>query len=140
MFARVRKFSLIFILYSLLGGWVSAQRLPDSGISKIPLTGLSDDEAVLGNDSSLQRQVIESLQELDRKHGCCLIVVLKGSVIGVNASDYSSRLQEKWLPDGGGSMLVFEANTSTLGVGRGSVLETGQLFRAQGGPAAITKH
>ena len=119
MLEQVRKISLIFILYSLLGGWISAQRLSHSDIPEIPPTGLNDDEGILENNPSLQHRVIKLLQELDKKHGYRLIVVLKHSLIGTNPSDFAAQLQEKWLPDGGGLVLVFESDTSSSGFGRG---------------------
>jgi hypothetical protein len=127
MLARVRSFSLIFILYSLLGGWAFAQRLADSDIPAIPPSGFLDDEGVLGNNPSLQRRVIELLQELDKKHGYRLIVVVGQSLIGTNAKDYAAQLQKEWLPKGGGLVLVFESDTGSLGFGRGLESSEGMI-------------
>ena len=123
--SEVRSFHLIFILYLLLGGWVSAQSLSAFDIPAIPETGLLDDEGVLENNPSLQRRLSEMLQELDQKHGYRLIVVLKLSLIGTNPTDYAAQLQENWLPKGGGLVLVFESDTGFSGFGRDLELTVG---------------
>lgn len=117
--AEVRKLFLICMLGTLWAGWVSAQRLPDSDIPPVPPTGVLDRLEVLGNNPSLRRQLIELIQGLERDHGFRLLLVVERSLIGTNASDFAAQLQQEWIPEGGGLVVVFESDTMNLGFGRG---------------------
>ncbi len=102
----------------LLAGTVSAQRLPDRDIPPPPPTGLSDESGIFGGNPEAQRQLIRTLQDLQRDYGFRMIVVLKRALISTTASDLACQLQQEWLPDGGGLVLVYESDNRGLGFGR----------------------
>ncbi|MFK7851442.1 MAG: hypothetical protein AB8D78_10735 [Akkermansiaceae bacterium] len=111
----------------LFGGLIVGQRLPDSDFPVVPPTGLLDDQNILGNNSDLQRRVIELLQDLERKHEYRVLFVLESSLIGTGAQDLAALLQKEWLPNGGGLVVVFESDTGKVGLGRGLETKKGMM-------------
>lgn len=100
-----------------------------------PLTGLSDDGAILGRNSSAQREIAQQLQKLRAEHGYRLYVILERSLIGTTPTSYASALQQQWLPEGQGLVLVFETDTGKLGFGRGFNADEGIMEGTEGIPA-----
>lgn len=112
------RFLLSIVFCTLLTGLVSAQRLPDADIPPPPPTGLSDDDGVLSIRPEIARRITGMLQDLKRDHGYEMFVILETALISTNASDLASQLQQEWLPDGGGIVIVFEWDTRNMGFGR----------------------
>lgn len=114
----MNRFFLSFVFCALLTGFVSAQRLPDADIPPPPATGLSDDDGVLSLRPEIARHITGMLQDLQRDHGYRMFVILKSALISTTASDLASQLQQEWLPEGGGIVIVFESDTKNMGFGR----------------------
>ncbi|MBG7607989.1 MAG: TPM domain-containing protein [Verrucomicrobia bacterium] len=112
------RFSLSFVLCILLSSLLSAQRLPDADVPPPPLTRLSDEDGILSQKPEAARRITKMLQKLERDHGYRMFVILESALISTTASDYASQLQQEWLPDGGGLVIVFESDTRKLGFGR----------------------
>ncbi|MGJ8634428.1 MAG: hypothetical protein ACSHX7_10970 [Luteolibacter sp.] len=108
----------IGLVLVLMCGGLSGQHISEQEFTAAPVTGLQDNENVLGKDSNAQRRVIEMVQQLKHDHDYQIYVVLKRALISTNASHLSSRLQKDWLPDGNGMVIVFESDTNRLGFGR----------------------
>ncbi|MFD2255227.1 hypothetical protein ACFSSA_00935 [Luteolibacter algae] len=114
----MNKFFLILLVWTLFAVNSTAQRLPDSDIPKAPLTGLSDKFGVLRNSPSIAERIVQQLQELKIQHGFQLYLYMEPSLMGSSAIDLAAQLQEAWLPDGGGLVIVFESDTKKIGLGR----------------------
>ncbi len=112
------RFFLSFVFCTLLAGSASAQRLPDADIPPPPPSGLSDKDGVLSLRPETARRITVMLQDLKRDHGYDMFVILKTALISTTASDLASQLQQEWLPDGGGIVIVFESDTKNMGFGR----------------------
>ena len=131
----MRLFPIHIILSLVLVGIVSAQRLPDSEIPQPPPTGLSDKDGLLSASPGAERRITKMLQDLERDHGYRMMVILKNALISTNASDLASQLQEEWLPEGGGLVIVFEGDTRKMGFGRELGPEEGMEKNRVGVPA-----
>ena len=133
--ASERSFFLICALFALLAGALSAQRLPDSDIPEPPPSGFSDENGVLSKNLSAQRRIIEQIRDLKTQHGYQLYVILEQALISTSTTDLASRLQQEWLPDGGGLVIVFESDTRKMGFGRGLDASEGLIENKAGVPA-----
>ncbi|MEP2775786.1 MAG: TPM domain-containing protein [Luteolibacter sp.] len=98
-------------------GCLSAQALND--LPAPPPSGLSDEGHVLGNNSDLQREIIGKLKQLETEHGYRLYVILERSLIATTPTGLAADLQQKWMPNGEGLVVVFESDTGKMGFGRG---------------------
>ncbi|MFM2199739.1 MAG: hypothetical protein RLZZ505_3171 [Verrucomicrobiota bacterium] len=58
------------------------------------------------------------IQTLERQRGYRIFVVIERSLIASNPNDMAAQLQQDWLPEGGGLVVVYESDTRTLGIGR----------------------
>lgn len=132
---NVSRFLSIVFLCTLLVGFVSAQRLPDGDIPLPPITGFSDESGVLSQRPEAARRIIKTLQNLERDHGYQMFVVLEPALISTTASNLASRLQQEWLPDGGGIVVVFESDTRSMGFGRDLTPQEGMEKNKVGVPA-----
>lgn len=79
--------------------------------------------------------MIELIQDLEKKHGFRLLLVVERSLISTNTNDLASQLQKKWIPDGGGLVVVFESDTRSLGFGRGLEATEGMIEDKTGIPS-----
>ncbi len=81
------------------------------------------------------RRIIRMLQDLERDHGFRMFVVLERALISTTASDLASQLQQEWLPQGGGIVIVFESDTMNIGFGRQLSTTEGMETEHEGMPA-----
>lgn len=115
----VSKFILGLVLWALAAGWLGGQNLPPGEeLPEPPPTGLSDGDRVLGMNSDVQRRVAGMIEKLWRERSYRLFVVVERSLISSNANNLAAQLQEAWLPEGGGLVVVYETDTRDLGFGR----------------------
>jgi len=133
--SAVNRFLLACFFWTLVAGWSHGQRLPDGELPAMPVNGLSDEDGVLGKNSSAQRRVTDLLQTLRRDHGYRMYVILKRSLISSDPTELSSQLQQEWLPEGGGLVVVFESDTRKMGFGRGLKPGEGMEADSPGVPA-----
>jgi hypothetical protein len=117
-----------------LAGALFSQRLPDTGIP-LPPSGFSDKDGVLSKNPSAQRSIVELIRDLETQHGYRLYVILERAIISSSPSDLASRLQQQWLPDGGGLVFVFESDTRKMGFGRELDASEGLIENESGVPA-----
>ena len=83
-----------------------------------PPSGLSDESNALGRNSTVQRQIIDELKSLEATCNYKLYVVVERSLIGTTPNVFASGLQQKWLPDGDGLVIIVETDTGSIGFGR----------------------
>lgn len=125
---HVRILIPAIVLWALAVGGLLGQSLPREELTAPPPTGLLDTDGVLGVNSDAQRRVEELIDKLWRERGYRLFLVLERSLISSNAIDHAAQLQEDWLPEGGGLVVVHETDTRGLGFGRD--LDPGEGMRA----------
>lgn len=114
----MKTFFPAMIVWLLAVAWLGGQSMPGEKLPDPPPTGLSDNDGVLGENSEAQRRVAGMIGKLWQERGYRLFVVLKRSLISSNANELAARLQQAWLPEGGGLVVVFETDTLDLGFGR----------------------
>jgi hypothetical protein len=131
----VRRFSLVFMLVALWAGHLAAQQVPDPDIAPPPPSGFSDKDGVLGRNPEIQRRITGLVQDLKREHGYRLYVILERALISASPNDLAAKLQQEWLPDGGGLVIVFELDTRSMGFGRGFDPGEGLIDSEAGVPA-----
>lgn len=131
----VRRFSLVCVLFAMLAGHLAAQHIPDPSLPPPPSSGFSDEDGVLGRNPEIQRRITGLIQDLEREHGYRLYVLLERALISAAPSDLAARLQQEWLPDGGGLVIVFESDTRKMGFGRGFDPNEGLIESEAGVPA-----
>ncbi len=131
----MRRFSLIAAIIAVFAGALAAQRLPDADIPPMPPSGFSDKDGVLGKDSGARQRITEIIHQLETRHGYRLIVILERVLISTSPNDLAAQLQQEWLPDGGGLVVVFESDTRNLGFGRGLDATEGFVENKAGVPA-----
>lgn len=73
---------------------------------------------MLGGNPEAQRRVTQLIGELARDRGYRLYVVISRSLISSNANDLAARLQQEWLPEGRGLVVVYATDNRDLGFGR----------------------
>ena len=95
---------------------LSAQVLDKN--QQAPPSGLSDESNALGRNSATQRQIIDQLRALEAGYGYRLYVVVERSLIGTTPNVFASDLQQRWLPEGDGLVIVMETDTGKIGFGR----------------------
>lgn len=120
----MKTFSLLFAALVVFACSLCAQRVPDGEVPAPPARGLSDPGGVLGADSGVEGRIIGRIRDLRERHGYRLYLVIEPSLISTSPAELAARLQQEWLPEGGGLVLVFESDTREVGFGRH--LETGE--------------
>ena len=119
----------------MLGSFCSAQNVPVTDLPPPPSSGLLDEEGVLTSRPEVARKICKALNELNADHGFRVFVVIKRILIAGNAEEFASMLHKEWLPDGGGLVIVFEADTRKIGFGRSLEAEEEKGFEVVGIPA-----
>ena len=119
----VKMFSLVCAVAMVLAVSLGAQRIPDAGIPTAPASGFSDDDGLLDTEAGAEQRITAMIRDLRERHGYRLYLVIKPTLISTNPSDLAALLQQEWLPEGGGLVLVYESDTGRMGFGRS--LESG---------------
>jgi len=102
---------------SLLAG--QGQVLPRGGGSEIPprpAFGVKDERGVFARDVETMRRISDALRNLEEKHGYKIHVVVEPVLIGTSPQETAAALQQQWLPEGNGLVVVYEADTKQIGV------------------------
>jgi hypothetical protein len=113
----VRKIFPACVLWLLAAGSLAGQSLAERQLPAPPSAGLSDESGVLGKGSDAQRRVAAMIDTLERERGYRIFLVIERSLISSNPNDMAAQLQQAWLPDGGGLVVVYESDTRILGFG-----------------------
>lgn len=75
-----------------------------------PVDGILDEARMLQRDPARHRALAESLAELEAKHGFRMYFVLYDTLISSNAGERAMKLQQAWLGDKPGIILVLETD------------------------------
>lgn len=85
---------------------------------RAPALGVKDESGFFSKDSGAQARITQQIRQLDQKRGYKIYLVVERVLLSGTPSDYASELRRTWLPDGEGLVLVYEADSGQLGVGR----------------------
>lgn len=83
-----------------------------------PAFNVQDNAGLFARDPDRLREISDRLRLLDQRHGFHVYVVVESAVMGSSAIELAARLQQAWLPDGDGFVIVFESDTRSFGLGR----------------------
>jgi hypothetical protein len=112
MIGRVR--GIIFVLL-LLAGIAAPGRAQDDDFvpPPPPEDRLLDESRVLARDEERRQAIVTALAELEAKHGFRIYYALYSSLYGRSLNERARQLQEAWLGDEPGLVLVLETDSRT---------------------------
>jgi hypothetical protein len=98
-----------------------------------PASNVQDNAGLFTRDPDRLRAISERLRTLEQRHGFHLYLVIEPVMIGSSAVELAARLQQAWLPDGDGFVLVFESDNGSFGLGHKYEVADGDKarFRAE---------
>jgi hypothetical protein len=103
---------LLFFQAGLLRAQAEELDIPDA-----PETGLWDRQGLFDNNDAAKQRVIEALSGLRAEYGYRLFVVIEGTIIGSKSDKFADDIQKKWLPEGGGMVLLYESDKRRIQYG-----------------------
>ncbi|BCU76084.1 TPM domain-containing protein [Luteolibacter sp. LG18] len=83
-----------------------------------PAFNVQDNAGLYTRNPEGLRVISDRLRGLEQQHGFHLYVVTESVVMGATPVDLAARLQQAWLPEGDGVVLVYEVDTRAFGMGR----------------------
>lgn len=83
-----------------------------------PADGILDEARILARDPARHRAIAEALGDLESKHGFRMYFVLYDSLISSSARERAKVLQEAWLGEKPGIVLVLETDRGTFNFGQ----------------------
>lgn len=96
---------------------VSGDALPES-LAHPPESGVLDAGGLFHRDAAVLERIRGEIRQLRKQHGYRMYLVVEPVFISTTAQELASRLQDAWLPDGNGLVIVFEGDSRSLGFGR----------------------
>lgn len=96
-----------------LPGWLAEKDGP-----KPPDFGVRDEGGFFTRDSGAQKRISDQLRKLEADHGFRIFLMVEPVLIATSAPELAARLQQSWLPDGEGLVVVYESDNRSLGFGR----------------------
>lgn len=82
-----------------------------------PAVGIQDD-GFFDSAPEAKQRITARFKKLEADHGFRIFMLVEPVLIGTSAPKLAAELQQSWLPDGGGLVIVFESDSRTLGFGR----------------------
>ena len=106
----------------LLSAAATGQALPEwlaqnSG-KKPPDFGVLDESGFFNGDTGTLRRISDQIRALEEAHGFKIYLVVEPVLIASSAPELAAELRQAWVPDGNGMVVVLEADSRTLGIGR----------------------
>jgi hypothetical protein len=96
----------------------SGAQVLESADGKPPVFGIVDESGFFNRESGALKRVSDQLRTLEADHGYKIYLVVEPVLIAGSAPERAGELFQKWLPEGNGLVIVFEADSRRLGVGR----------------------
>lgn len=98
------------------------QSLPEwlskNAAHKPPDFGILDESGFFNRDSGAFKRISEQIRKMEQDHGYRIYLVVEPVLIATSAPEMAAELQQAWVPDGNGLVIVFESDSRHLGVGR----------------------
>jgi hypothetical protein len=111
---------LSFLAASALSGL--GQSLPDRqaniGLPTPPDSGIQDQNGFFSRDSGAMKRISSQVRILEENHGFRILLLVEPVLIGTSAPELAAQLQQSWLAEGHGLVVVFESDSRNLGFGR----------------------
>jgi hypothetical protein len=85
---------------------------------KAPAERVSDRNGFFRSDPGAIRRMTDKIRRLEATHGFRIHVVAEPVIINDTAPGLAARLQQEWLPQGNGLVIVYEGDSRSLGIGR----------------------
>jgi hypothetical protein len=83
-----------------------------------PVSGVGDAGGVFQRATAALARIRDKIHRLEQKHDYRIFVIVEPVFISSSAAELAARLQEAWLPEGNGIVIVYESDSRTLGLGR----------------------
>ncbi len=119
---RLRYWMAAWIVWGALLLSGSGQALPDwlakNGIQKPPDFGILDEGGFFNRNSGAMKRISDQLRKLESDNGFRIYLVVEPVLIATTAPELAAQLQQSWLPEGNGLVVVFESDNRSLGFGR----------------------
>jgi hypothetical protein len=110
---------LCFALLWIFAGWLHAQEDPDFTPPPRPADGILDEARMFARSPERHQAVASALAALQEKHGFPIYYVLYNSLYGRSLEDRAHALQEAWIGDSPGIVLVLETDSKLFRIGQG---------------------
>ena len=115
------KLQILFCCGLLVAGaW--GQALPEwltgKGRPVPPQLGVRDVNGFFSRDSGALKRISGDLLKLEADHGFRIFLMVEPVLIATTAPELAAQLQQLWLPEGNGLVVVYEADSRSLGYGR----------------------
>jgi hypothetical protein len=111
---------LCFALLWILAGWLHAQEDDDFTPPPRPADGILDEARMFARSPERHQAVASALAALQEKHGFPFYYVLYNSLYGRSLDDRAHALQQAWLGESPGIVLVLETDSKQFRVGQGA--------------------
>lgn len=118
-FLMHRSFHKIFfcLTCAVMMPSASGDELPET-LRKPPVSPVMDAGGVFRRDAAALERMRGKIRQLEKDHGYRMYVVVEPVFISTTAPELAASLQEAWLPDGNGVVIVYESDSRILGLGR----------------------
>lgn len=90
--------------------------LPES-LARPPSDGVVDPGGFLRGDEAARKRISTKFRQLRDEHGYRMYLIVEPVFISTTAQELAARLQQAWLPEGNGLVIVFEGDSRSLGFG-----------------------
>ena len=87
-------------------------------IPRAPADGVSDVGDFFSRNPQARERISDRFRKLETDEGFRILLMVESVLIGTNAPEMAAHLQQAWLPEGDGLVIVFEADSRSLGFGR----------------------
>lgn len=112
----------ILLCWAVLLGCCGGQSLPEwlggSGHLLPPALAVRDTNGFFNPDSGALKRISTKLLQLEQDHGFRVLLMVEPVLIATSAPELAAQLQQLWLPEGNGLVVVYEADSRRLGYGR----------------------
>lgn len=87
-------------------------------LPKPPASGIRDVTGLFSKNPDALARITAMLRKLETEHGFRIYLHIEPVLIAGNPTEYAAQLQQAWLPEGDGLVVVFESDNRQLGIGR----------------------
>ncbi|MFT4175467.1 MAG: hypothetical protein QM627_02315 [Luteolibacter sp.] len=110
-------------LMVLMAANAVAQQVPEwlreANVPPPPAEMVSDESGLYDDDPEALERMRQAVRKLADERGFRIYVVIRPVMIASDSMQLAGQLQQAWVPDGDGIVLVYESNSKSLGLGRG---------------------
>ena len=99
-------------------GQALQEGLASAGVQAPPAFGVLDSGGFFNRNPGALKRISEQLRKLEQDRGYMIYLVVEPVLIASSAPERAAELRQAWVPDGNGLVVVFEADSRNLAVGR----------------------